>query len=426
MRKVLIGTAGVVLLAVLLFILAPRREIAPQAPDPGRFAAGRITRGAELAKIGNCGVCHTRPDGAPFAGGRRIDTPFGAIYATNITPDPDTGIGRWTEAAFLRAMQEGVRRDGAYLYPAFPYDHFTRVAPEDLRALYAFLMTRQPVRAENTPNALRFPFSARPLIGAWRLLYFRGGEIASDPVLTGELNRGAYLVEGLAHCGACHTPRTRLGAERNDHFLSGGEAEGWLAPALIGQSTAPVPWTTAQLLTYLRRGYAPSHGVAAGPMRAVVDDLAGAPEQDVRAIAAYIGAMLSPTGAPRPKAGREGAPIAAAAAIGQREGEGAVIYAGSCALCHEPSGQRFSARGIGLAASTALALPDPRNLAHIILEGITPPAATPSALMPAFADSLTDHQVAALMRYLRSTFTEQPDWSDVDMVVGAVRASRRG
>ena len=256
-----------------------------------------MRRGAALAMIGNCNTCHTKPDGASYAGGVPMQTPFGTIYSTNITPDPQSGIGRWSEEAFLRAMREGVRRDGAHLYPAFPYDHFTRVASDDLRAIYAFLMTREPVRAETPANALMFPLSVRALVAGWKMLFFKPGELRSNPVLSETLNRGASLVEGLAHCGSCHTPRNALGAERTDRYLGGGEAEGWHAPAAA--STAPAPWTEEQLFTYLRKGFVEPHGVAAGPMREVANNLAHAPEQDVKAMAAYIGALIGPPTATR-------------------------------------------------------------------------------------------------------------------------------
>ena len=251
LRHLLSGLLGIILLGAGGFFYFSHRPVIPAQPSSkATFDKILIAKGAALATIGNCNVCHTKPDGLPYAGGRPMQTPFGTIYATNITPDPDTGIGQWTEVAFLRAMQEGVRRDGAHLYPAFPYDHFTKVSGDDLHAIYAFLMTRDPVRAATPPNALPFPYSMRSLIAAWKLLFFKPGELKPDPALTAELNRGAYLVEGLAHCGSCHTPRNGLGAERNDRYLGGGEAEDWHAPALNADSTAPVPWTADQLVRH--------------------------------------------------------------------------------------------------------------------------------------------------------------------------------
>src|SRR5215510_228746 len=325
LKRALLGLLGAILVGAAGFVaLAWRPEIpAVEPPNKGDFDPALITQGAELTMLGNCNVCHTKADGRAYAGGRGLQTPFGTIYATNITPDPDTGIGRWSEAAFLRAMREGVRRDGAHLYPAFPYDHFTRVSGADLQAIYAFLMTREPVRADTPANVLPFPLSMRSLIAGWKLMFLKVGELGPDPVLSSELNRGAYLVEGLAHCGACHTPRNGLGAERNGAYLGGGETEGWYVPALNASTTAPVAWTADQLFTYLRTGFVPAHGVAAGPMQPVANNLGTVAEQDVKAIAAYIGAMLGPATANRRQAaGAPTAPATARPSVGNTKSEG--------------------------------------------------------------------------------------------------------
>ena len=425
------GVLGLVLLGAVGFIFFSRQPALPvmQPPSAASFDRALVAKGAELALIGNCNVCHTKQDGAPYAGGRPLKTPFGTIYASNITADANTGIGSWSETAFLRAMREGVRRDGAHLYPAFPYDHFTKASIGDLRALYAFLMTREPVRAETPNNELPFPWSERALIAGWKLLYFKAGELKPDPTLSAELNRGAYLVEGLAHCGACHTPRNRLGAEANDRYLDGGEIDGWHAPALNAASPAPVPWTSEQLFRYLRNGFVPPHGVAAGPMQPVANNLGTVSEQDVKAIATYIGAMLGPATASRRQAAgaakAQATPRPASTAGAAGSADGAVIYAGACALCHEPTGQAFSAHGINLASSKVVAMADARNLTHVILEGIDPPKASPAALMPGFGAAFTDSQVAALMAYLRSTFSDQPAWSGLEDTVRAARQAAR-
>jgi mono/diheme cytochrome c family protein len=429
LRRALLGVLSLVLLGAVGFIFFSRQPALPvmQQPSAASFDRALVAKGAELALIGNCNVCHTKQDGAPYAGGRPLKTPFGTIYASNITPDANTGIGSWSETAFLRAMREGVRRDGAHLYPAFPYDHFTKASVGDLRALYAFLMTREPVRAETPNNELPFPWSERALIAGWKLLYFKAGELKPDPTLSAELNRGAYLVEGLAHCGACHTPRNRLGAEANDRYLDGGEIDGWHAPALNAASPAPEPWTSEQLFGYLRNGFVPPHGVAAGPMQPVANNLGTVSEQDVKAIAAYIGAMLGPATASRRQAAgaakAQATPRPASPAAGSADG--AVIYAGACALCHEPTGQAFSAHGINLASSKVVAMADARNLTHVILEGIDPPKASPAALMPGFGAAFTDRQIAELMAYLRSNFSDQPAWSGLEDTVRAARQAAR-
>src|SRR5215467_11724070 len=301
LKRASLGVLGAILVAAAGFVALAWQPEIPAIEPPGMagFDPALVERGAELAMLGNCNVCHTRTDGQPYAGGRALHSPFGTIHATNITPDRDTGIGSWSEVAFLRAMREGVRRDGSHLYPAFPYDHFTKVSGDDLRAIYAFLMTREPVRAAPPANVLPFPFSMRSLIAAWKLMFLKVGELGPDPVLSTELNRGAYLVEGLAHCGACHTPRNGLGAERNEAYLGGGETEGWYAPALNASTTTPVAWTTDQLFDYLRSGFVPAHGVAAGPMQPVANNLGAVAEADVKAIAAYVAAILGPPTAER-------------------------------------------------------------------------------------------------------------------------------
>jgi mono/diheme cytochrome c family protein len=372
-----------------------------------------------------------------------VPTPFGTIYGTNITPDPETGIGQWSERAFARAMQEGVRRDGAHLYPAFPYDHFTKLTADDIRALYAFLMTRHPVRATAPDNELAFPFNIRLLIAGWKLLFFERGEFRPDTAQTAEWNRGAYLVDGLAHCGACHTPRNVLGAEKRDQRFSGGDIEGWHAPALNAASPAPTPWTVDQLATYLRNGFVEPHGVAAGPMQPVANNLHHVAIEDVKAIATYVGSILEPATADR-KSNAErirariehqsisqangtletiGGTTAPAVGSGNEPANamGHLIYVGACASCHEPAGQRFSAHGIHLAFSKLLTMPDPRNLIHVIDGGIVPPEGAPAALMPGFGDAFTDQQTAALLNYLRANFTDRPPWQDVESVVRKIR-----
>jgi mono/diheme cytochrome c family protein len=438
-RRILAGILGVVIvLGVGFGLQAWRRGFARMpVPDATAFDPALVQKGAELARIGNCGTCHTTEGGAPFAGGRGLPTPFGTIYSTNITPDPQTGIGAWSERAFRRAMQEGVSRDGHHLYPAFPYDHFTKLTDQDVRAIYAFLMTREAARAQTPANDVAFPFNLRPLLAGWKLLYFKRGRFQPDPSRDDETNRGAYLAE-LAHCGACHTPRNALGAENRERAFGGGESEGWHAPALNTASTTPVPWTADELAHYLTHGFVRPHGVAAGPMREVTDNLAQASEADVRAIARYVGGILGPaTQARRPHAEQvleqlqhdEDGPPEGPAATGTvgsstafASAEEQSLYAGACATCHDNTGQHFSAHGIPLALSKVVSLPDPTNLIHIIREGIEPPAGTPSAQMPGFGDAFTDAQLASLVKYLRRNFSDQPPWRDVD---GAIRKLRR-
>jgi len=420
--RIITGVVAVVLVAGATagFAVAWRpsvEEIAPPRPDS--FDREIVKRGRDLAAIGNCNSCHTVPGGGNYAGGLPVPTPFGTIFSSNITPDPGTGIGRWSEAAFLRAMRSGVGRDGQHLYPTFPYDHFINVSDVDDRALYAFLMTREPVRAVPRQNQLTFPLNHRVLIAGWKLLYLRSGDVPSDPAKSAEWNRGAYLVEGLAHCGACHTPRNALGAERVNAQFAGGDVDNWHAYALNVTSHAPVRWDADSLYAYLRRGWHADHGTARGPMAEVASNLATVPDGDVRAIAVYVADI---SGAPAPDRTRP-ADVAQASSTeaAPAHAAGAAIYAAACAACHE-GGRPLPYGGVNLALSTAIASPDPRNLLNIVLSGVGAVEGERSPIMPSFAASIDDAQMAALANYLRIRFGKRPAWVDLDKAVRDARA----
>jgi mono/diheme cytochrome c family protein len=322
-------------------------------------------------------------------------------------------------------MRVGVARDGQHLYPTFPYDHFTNVSDEDDRALYAFLMTRQPVHAAARGNQLPFPLDQRVVIAGWKLLFLRRGIYQPDPTRSAEWNRGAYLVEGLAHCGACHTPRNALGAERISASFAGGEADNWSAYAINTQSPAPVPWNADALFRYLRHGWDPDHGTARGPMAEVVGNLAEVPDSDVRAIATYMAGIFGAPGEDRKRRGEEvlaqakSSPAPAAPATA----EGASIYAAACASCHESSRQ-LPYGGVNLALSTALSSPDARNAANIVLSGVRPVEGERSPIMPGFAASMNDAQIAALLNYLRARFGKQPEWTGLEKTIAEARRTQ--
>ena len=371
--------------------------------------------------MGFCSSCHTAETGQDFAGGRALQTPFGTIYGTNITPDPETGIGTWSQAAFSRAMREGVDRTGGELYPAFPYTHYTKLTDQDLEALYAFMITRQAVHAESKPNALRFPFNIRPLVAAWKLLFLHRGSFEEDPARSPEWNRGAYLSEALSHCGACHTPRNRLGAEKADRAYDGGEAEGWWAPALDVHTVAPLPWSVDRLAAYLR-SWDVDHGGAAGPMGPVVASLAQVSRKDVRAMSVYVMSLM---GEPPPD--RSARTEAIAARSSKIDGNdphvaaGGDIYAGACAVCHESGGEvPFTLRSLAL--HSAVLAPDPRNVINAVVGGIHPPAGHVGGFMPAFGSTLTDQQIADLVRYVRARFSDDPAWTNVEELIRRARA----
>ncbi|MDH2385908.1 molybdopterin cofactor-binding domain-containing protein [Bradyrhizobium sp. CER78] len=399
----------------------PWRAIAPIArPDASVYSAATIARGKELAALGACAVCHTTEHGAVNAGGRPLETPFGTIYTTNITPDVDTGIGAWSYPAFERAMREGIHRDGRHLYPAFPYTHFAKTDDADLQALYAYLMAQAPVHAERPANTLAFPFNLRPLLAGWNALFHQPNTFQRDPSQSEAWNRGAYLIEGLGHCSACHSPRNALGAERQAAYLAGGFAEGWEAPALTSLSKAPIPWSEDELYAYLRTGESRLHGVAAGPMAPVVQELAALPDQDIRAMAVYLASFNATTD--RSVHDAIAAKLEASTVVTTAASAGARIYQGACAVCHEVGGPPLFGSRPSLALNSNLHSDAPDNLIQVILHGITKPAATDLGYMPAFKDSMSDSQVAELVGFLRRQFAPaRPAWTDVAATVGRIR-----
>jgi mono/diheme cytochrome c family protein len=402
-----------VLLVLLLaaFAFAWRPPIAEATP-PAAFAPALVHQGARLASLGNCISCHTAAGGAPFAGGRALPTPFGTIHATNITPDPETGIGRWSEDAFRRALREGVARDGHLLYPAFPYDHFTHLQDGDISALYAFAMTRTPVRYAPPANHLTFPLQFRPLVAGWNLLYLRKGPRAPEGTRPAEWNRGAYLVDALAHCSACHSPRNALGAERRAQAFAGGEAEGWHASALNLQAESPVPWTIEALTTYLRTGLVAEHAMSAGPMQDVVRSLSEVDPADVQAIATYMTTQMNPPGPERQT--REAAARQRAQGPLPNDGSpGARLYADNCASCHDAGRGLSSNSALRLPLAVALYMPDSRNLLHIVRQGIQPVAGRPGRWMPPFEGTLSEDQLATLANWLRQQAAGQPAWPEL-------------
>jgi mono/diheme cytochrome c family protein len=420
----------VLLLAVAgIFAWANRHhEIAAvQSPSPKDLDKAMIDKGAILVAIGDCAVCHTKPGGKPFAGGNKLTTPFGAIFSTNITPDVDTGIGAWSLPAFTRALREGVDRSGNYLYPAFPYEHFTKVTDGDIAAIYAYLMTRPAVSASRPRNELWFPFNMRILLAGWNLLFLRQGPYTHDATRDDKWNRGAYLVEGLGHCGVCHTPLNILGAERSGKARYAGETlEGWHAPALNADSPAPVPWTTDAMANFLLDGWDGDHGIAAGTMTPVVNGLSSLSEDDVDAIATYILSFQDKTDlAARTKAAKSFAekvefgpsPTPPSSPVTPME-RGASTFTRVCANCH-----RAGTNTAPLALSSVVNGPDPRNLIHIIDQGIEPPRNSVNRSMPAFGGSLSASDLADLVAFVRGHFSRKPVWPNVPNHVAQARAA---
>jgi nicotinate dehydrogenase subunit B len=426
-RRGLLASAAAMVAAIvgIAGALLPWRSIAPIAPpDASVYSAATIARGRELAALGDCAVCHTTPNGSVInAGGRAIETPFGTVYSTNITPDPETGIGAWSYPAFERAMREGIHRDGRQLYPAFPYTHFARTTDADLQALYAYLMAQAPARAENLKTSLAFPFSLRPLLAGWNALFHQTGVFEADATQSAMWNRGAYLVEGLGHCASCHSPRNALGAEKANAYLAGGFAEGWEAPPLTSLSHAPIPWSEDELFAYLRSGESRFHGVAAGPMAPVVKELASLPDQDIRAMAVYLGSFNeNATGKLEQNVLAAKLETLTSTRAVSASAVGARLYEGACAVCHQVGGAPLFGSRPSLALNSNLHSATPDNLIQVILHGIASPASSDLGYMPGFKDSMTTDQVAELVSYLRRQFApDKPPWTGVQAAVSVAR-----
>jgi mono/diheme cytochrome c family protein len=425
LKRIAIGVAGVGVVALLGFLaLAWRPSIAPiDPPSKASFSAEAIAKGEILAGAGYCAACHTRQGGQPFAGGYGLRSPLGTIYSTNITPDPETGIGRWSLAAFTRAMHEGVSRDGSHLFPAFPYDHFTKVSDDDVTALYAYVMTRPPAKEAVPASTIPFPLNIRILQEGWKLLFFRSGRYQPDTSRSAEWNRGAYLAEGLSHCGGCHTPRNLLGAEEAKDSYAGAVIDDWIAPALTDANPSPAPWTESELFSYLRSGVSPLHGVSAGPMSPVIHTgLSALPDADIRAQAAYFAdldhavARISVADAAVTKA-------LATSHLGsvQEYDPDARLYAAACIACHYNAGPTPLPVRPELALNSALTLSEPTNFIRVVLDGISIGEGGPGLVMPGYAASLTDSDIARLAAYLRRTRTDGSPWTDVEKKVAAIR-----
>ncbi len=421
-----VGALVVGLAGAAFGLLGGRTGIAPVVrPDPVTYSQATLERGRQLAALGNCVTCHTAPGGQPNAGGLGIHTAFGTIYSTNLTPDPDTGIGSWSLAAFTRAMREGISRDGRHLYPAFPFTAFSRATDDDLTALYAWLMTRQPVRQETPAGSLSFPFNQRPLMAVWKALYPTPAITLKEATASTPLwSRGEYLVNGLGHCSACHTARDTLGAERSGRaYLGGAMVDGWEAPALNAASPSPVPWTEQGFYDYLRTGHSAEHGSASGPMAPVVRELGGVGDDDLRAMAHYLASLQNPVS-------EQAAADAARREVSQARaqqlalpGPAQRMFDSACAACHhDGDGPRLLGVNVPLALNSNLHSARPDNLIRVILEGVRDPATLQIGFMQGFADQFDNRQLAELIAYMRSRFApRQPAWEGLDAQIAALR-----
>lgn len=364
----------------------------------GADQADRIMRGQYQAVLGDCMACHTRPGGAPFAGGLPLETPFGALVPPNITPDPETGIGQWSEADFTRMMRTGIGHGGRRLYPAMPYPAYSLMTERDIADLWAYLATVEPVANRVVANQLPFPFNIRLSMLFWNLLNFAPQPFRPDPAQSAEWNRGAYLVQGPAHCGSCHTPKTMLGADDTSQALRGASLQGWFAPDITGDAQTGIGgWSQEELVTYLRTGVN-AHSVASGPMReAVENSTSRMNDADLRAIAVYL-RSLRPAASPVPQ------PVPASE---PRMRAGAAVYAANCAACHGAEGTGARQLFPALAGNPLVRQANAETLVHLVLagsQGAHTPGAPTTPAMPSLAWRLNDAQVADVLTYVRNSW----------------------
>ncbi|WP_153102244.1 cytochrome c [Paraburkholderia hayleyella] len=378
-----------------------------------------VKRGQYLTRVGDCMACHTADKSRPFAGGVPIKTPFGTIYTSNITPDNETGIGRWSDTEFLRAMHEGIGRDGKRLYPAFPYTEYTRVLPQDVLAIRAYLNTLAPVHFTPPTTDLKFPFNQRWLMVFWNLLNFDEGRFVPQPSQSAAWNRGAYLVQGLAHCEECHTPRNLTEGLKSGARFAGAAQEGWHAFNLTSDKNSGIGgWSEDDIVSYLASGVAPGRANAAGPMAQVVADSTQYLDSvDLRSIAVYLRTLppvSSGESRPRDGWGQPANDVTALRGQAPTGAHGAQLFVANCASCHHWSGQ-------GIGASAPLAYPSllhnsvvgassADNLVLVILKGVQRTTRHADVFMPGFGEQLTNDQIAALTNYLTQQFGNPQTW----------------
>ena len=379
-----------------------------------------VERGRYLARAGDCVSCHTGPSNVPFAGGLPMATPFGTIVSSNITPDKAAGIGDYTEADFARALREGVRRDGQHLYPAMPYPSFAKLNDEDMHALYVYFQQGVAASAEKPPPTdLPWPFSMRWLMTGWNMLYLDKGAYQPDSARSAEWNRGAYLVQGLGHCGDCHTPRSLTGGvkaaneRKGDSYLAGALIDGWLAqPLRHTDRGSAAQWSTDDMVAYLKTGRT-AHTAAFGPMSQVVQNSTQyLSRDDLASIATYLQSVGTPPANPAPLqtavvAAAETHPSTQKLRAGTVEGAGAMVYLNNCNACHRSSGAGADGVFPSLSGNSVVNAKDPTSLIRIVLAGSAMPSteARPAALaMPGFSWRLNDDNVAALLSFVRSSW----------------------
>ena len=390
--------------------LANYKESNPSGVPAELAKSGPLVRGRYLTQAADCQTCHTREGGVPFAGGRPFKTRFGTLYSPNITPDRDSGIGAWSAGDFLRAVHQGVRPDGSHLYPAFPYAAYTYLTDDDVQAIWTYLRSVPAVRNPVAANNLAFPFNQRWLMRVWSGLFNPDRRFAANVRRSPEWNRGAYLAEGLAHCGDCHTPRNLLQALDNRRKFAGALTAGWLAYNITSDRTSGVgAWSDEALAQYLATGHAASHGTASGPMaEAVESSLSKLAPSDIRALVTYV-RSIPPVASPDLPAVRTRV-AAAAPGTGDEISAGSLgeqVFAGACAGCHGWSGRSPLMDRAALTGSRAINDPSAVNVVQMVLNGSAGGTSGTTGSMPAFGAGYSDAEIAAVANYVTARFGTQ-------------------
>jgi len=367
--------------------------VAVGCANPVWSEPSEVQRGEYLARVGDCLSCHTANSGEAFAGSNRLNTPFGYMLASNITPDPDTGIGRWTADQFYRALHEGVNAHGEDMYPTMPYDFYTKASREDIDAIYGYLKTVKPVKNAVDVNHLRFPFNQRWSMAAWRELYFSEGGYKPNSAMSASWNRGAYLVEGLGHCSDCHSPRNFLGGIDKKKEFTGALNDGWFGVDLTSDiATGLGGWTIDEIASYLKTGAASGKTTAFGPMREYVrTSTSHLSDADLKAMGEYLKSI--------PADSRLHTGVKQADPTAQ---QGATLYLDNCGGCHQAKGRGIAGVVPPLAGNGAVVASDPSNVINVVLGGS--PKHGDYTAMPPFASSLSDAQIVQITNYLRTSW----------------------
>jgi mono/diheme cytochrome c family protein len=400
-------------LLVASLLLGPTARAQQPTPPPDLVA-----RGEYLARAGDCIACHTAPEGRTFGGGRAMPTPFGTLYTSNITPDPETGIGKWSYDDFYKTMHSGRYPDGGLIYPAMPFASYTNVTRADSDAIFAYLKTIPPVAQRNRPHDLRFPYNNRQLILGWRVLFFHEGEYKSDPTKSAEWNRGAYLVEGLGHCAMCHSPINALGGTRQSEEFKGGliPMQNWYAPSLTSDREGGLgEWGIKDITDLLKTGVS-ARGVVYGPMAEVVhNSLQYLTDEDVRAMAVYLKSISEPSPPGPPASTVPSTESSLLISLGK------TVYEARCASCHGANGEGRPPHWPPLANNQSIEMESAVNPIRMVLNGGYPPGTKDNPQpygMPPFAGVLSDNEVAAVVSYIRTA------WGNRGTPVSALSANQ--